>query len=265
MRNTRKNTDLKAYYNSVYKRGEREHYTYFRLQKGDLPEEFAAVYEMINWKGKTVMDAGCGTGDMCGLITEAGAQSVLGADYSEEAIAEAKEKYSAPNLTFRCGDVSDVKETFDIILSNGTLEHMDHPLEVLKQWKEKLNKGGSLILTCPNWLNPRGYMLQMLWHLFRAPITLADLHYLSPMDFEEWANVLGMELVWSTVDHEWGGGQKMVEDFKKRLPNVTRDAGWKVPQEQIDEFLSWLEKCVVPNVSNKKNGGAVGIYHLKLK
>lgn len=261
----KQNTDLKAYYNAVYKKGEREHYTYFRLQQGDLPEEFAAVFEMMDWEGKTVMDAGCGTGDMCNLIAEAGAKAVLGVDFSDAAIAEAKEKYAAPNLTLHCGDVAEIKEKFDIILSNGTLEHMDHPLEVLRQWKEKLNKGGSLVLTCPNWLNPRGYILQTLWHLFRAPITLADLHYLTPMDFEKWAKMLGMELEWFTVDHEWGGGKKMVEDFKKRLPNIARDAGWEMEQKRIDEFLKWLEQCVAHNMSDRKHEGAVGVYHLKLR
>ena len=260
----KKNTDLKAFYDGVYKKGEKEHYTYFRLQKGDMPDEFSAVFDLIDWTDKDVMDAGCGTGDMCAMIAEAGAKSVLGVDFAESAIEEAQKKYEAPNLKYACINVDEIDKTFDVIISNGTLEHMDDPLGTLASWKKKLNPGGSLILTCPNWLNPRGYMLQTLWHLFRAPITLADLHYLTPLNFEEWAKELEMDLEWSTVDHEWGGGMKMVEDFKKRLPNVARDAGWDIPQKQIDEFLSWIENYSVPFLGDSKQEGAVGVYHLKL-
>jgi len=261
----KKNTDLKAFYNGVYKKGERDHYTYFRLQQGDMPEEFSAVFALIPWKNKDVMDAGCGTGDMCALIANAGAKSVLGVDFAESAIKEAQEKYQAPNLEYSCINVDEITKTFDVIISNGTLEHMDDPLGTLASWKKKLNPGGSLILTSPNWLNPRGYMLQTLWHMFRAPITLADLHYLTPLNFEEWGKELGMTLEWSTVDHEWGGGQKMVEDFKKRLPNVARDAEWNIPQKQIDEFLEWIENYSVPFLGNAKHEGAVGVYHFQLR
>jgi 2-polyprenyl-3-methyl-5-hydroxy-6-metoxy-1,4-benzoquinol methylase len=260
----KKNTDLKAFYDGIYRKGEKEHYTYFRLQQGGMPEEFAAVFALMSWEDKDIMDAGCGTGDMCAMIANAGAKSVLGVDFAESAIAEANKKYQAPNLEYKCINVDEIDKTFDVIISNGTLEHMDEPLETLQSWKKKLNPGGSLILTCPNWLNPRGYMLQTLWHLFRAPITLADLHYLTPITFEEWAKTLEMDLDWSTVDHEWGGGMKMVEDFKKRLPNVARDAKWDIPQEQIDNMLSWLETYSVPFLPNAKHEGAVGVYHLKL-
>lgn len=259
------NTDLKAFYNRVYKKGERGHYTQFRLQQGTMPEEFAAVFALMSWDGKRVMDVGCGTGDMCGMIANAGAKSVLGVDFSDTAIAEAQSKYQAPNLTFLCGDVKMIDDRFDVIISNGTLEHMDDPFKTLKMLKGMLTPGGSLILTSPNWLNPRGYILQTLWHLFRAPITLADLHYLTPLDFEEWSKELGMDLTWSTVDHEWGGGMKMINDFKRRLPNVSRDAGWKVSQEQIDRFLAWLEKRAVPFKGDAKEGGAVGVYHFRLR
>ena len=260
-----KNTDLKTYYEGVYKKGERQHYTQFRLQQGNMPEEFAAVFALMSWKGKRVMDMGCGTGDMCGMIAEAGAKRVVGVDYSDQAITEAKSKYTFPNLEFICGDVKNINDTFDVIISNGTLEHMDSPLATLKMLKGMLSPSGSLILTCPNWLNPRGYVLQTLWHLFKAPITLADLHYLTPLDFEEWAKELQMDLDWFTVDHEWGGGMKMVNDFKKRLPNVARDMGWDIKPEQIDGFLLWLEKRSVPFKGDGKQEGAVGVYHLHFR
>jgi SAM-dependent methyltransferase len=261
----KENADLRGLYESIYRKGEREHYTPLLLQPGSVPEAFVAVLALVDWTGKRVVDVGCGTGDMCWLVANAGARAVVGIDYAEAAIDEAIRKHAAPNLTFICGDVKDIEGNFDVIVSNGTLEHMDSPFATLQMLKGLLNPGGSLILTCPNWLNPRGYMLQVLWHFFRAPITLADLHYLGPLDFVDWAKELDMDLQWFTVDHDWGSGMKMVDDFKRRLPNVARDAGWAIPGERLEEFLSWLERRVVPFRSEGLHEGAVGVYHLRLR
>lgn len=260
------NRDLQTYYDAVYKKGERAHYTQFLLQKGAVCEDFTATFAEVSWEEKHVLDVGCGTGDMCAMIAQAGATSVLGVDFAPQAIAEAKAKYTLSNLTFRCCDIWDLSGTFDTIVSNGTIEHMENPFALLQHLKTMLPPPrGSLIITCPNWLNPRGMILQTLQHLFRAPITLADRHYLTPLDFEEWAKELDMELTWSTVDHDWGGGRKMVDDFRKRLPNVSRDARWNIPLEQIEEFLAWLEHRVIPFKGNAKHEGAVGVYHFRCR
>ena len=259
----RTNQKLKDFYDGVYKKGERDHYTYFRLQKGDLPEEFRAVLEAMDWTDKTVLDVGCGTGDMCSLVAESGAKSVTGVDYAPEAISEAEKKYQAENLQFVCDDVRAIEGTFDVIISLGTLEHMDDPLEMLHYLKSKLNDGGSLIVTSPNWTNARGYVLQTLLRLFEAPITLADIPYVTPQNFMEWEKELGMQLESKTVDHNWGQGPKMIEDFQRRLPNVIRDAKMNVSQKQIDDLLQWLEKYSVPFQDEQKHSGAVGMYHFK--
>ncbi|MCA9371235.1 MAG: class I SAM-dependent methyltransferase [Candidatus Peregrinibacteria bacterium] len=257
------NAQLKQFYEGVYKKGEKDHYTQFRLQKGDLTEEFAAVLATCDWQDKTVLDVGCGTGDICALIADAGAASVLGVDFAEDGIVEAKQKYSAPNLEFVCDNIENISGTFDVIVSIGTLEHMDNPFATLKRLKSMVSSGGSMVMTCPNWLNPRGYMLQVLWHLFRAPITLADIHYLGPVDFMEWAEQLDMDLDWQTVDCEWASGAKMVKDLERRLPNVARDADWDIPQEHIDGLLQWLQTRVVPFKDDRKHAGVAGVYHLK--
>ena len=86
------------------------------------------------------------------------------------------------------------KGKYDVIVSLGTLEHMDDPLRSLMHLKSLLLPGGKLVLTCPNWSNPRGYMLLTLYFLFNAPITLADLNYLTPVEFQKWAKKLKMKL-----------------------------------------------------------------------
>jgi 2-polyprenyl-3-methyl-5-hydroxy-6-metoxy-1,4-benzoquinol methylase len=257
-----KNAQLQEFYDGVYKKGELQHYTQFRLKQGDWPVEFTTVLNLIDWTGKAVLDVGCGTGDMCAMVKEAGAHSVLGIDFAASAIEEAHKKYQLPDLSFRAENVFNIDQSFDVIMSLGTLEHMDDPLAALKKYKQMLHPRGSLILTCPNWLNPRGYVLQTLLHLFNAPITKADIHYLSGVDFEAWAKELDMSLEWQTVDFEWGSGMKMIRDLVRRLPNVMRDAQLPVTQEQITGLLQWLEKGTIPFPHERKQEGAVGVYHL---
>lgn len=266
-----KNKGLKKFYDKVYKKGEQKHYTPLLLARrfgelsGDkVPPAKLEVLREISWKGKTILDAGCGTGELAGIIARRGAQKVIGVDYSKDAIGVAKANWKNPNLEFLQKDINDIKEKFDVVVSLGTLEHLDEPLSALKKLKSLLKPNGSLIITCPNWTNPRGYILQTLRMLFDAKITLADIHYFSPLDFQGFAKKLGMKLIWRTVDHSWAQGEKLVADFTRRLPNVLlKDKRLKVSPFQIAEFVSWVEKTIVPIESKKAHSGAVGLYHFR--
>ena len=256
------NKDLKQFYDHVYHQGERKHYTSILLSGDNVPPAKDAVVKEISWKGKRVLDAGCGTGELPYLIAKKGAMHVLGIDYSKDAIEVAKKTYSAKNLSFECTDIVRVKGTFNVICSLGTLEHVDDPLAVLRKFKKMLAPRGSIILTCPNWINPRGYMLLMLKYLFDARITLADIHYFTPLEFEQFAKKLDMSLKWRTVEQEWGHGEKMIRDFEKRLPNVFRDSKLPFNDRRLNEFLNWLKTHMLVFEKDMKHSGAVGLYHL---
>lgn len=102
-----------------------------------------------------------------------------------------------------------------------------------------------------------------LWYLFRAPVTLADKHYLTPIEFEKWSKVLGMKLVWRTFDHDWAHGERLLKDLKRRLPNVMRDAKLSVNQQRIDDFIKWIEEHVIPLNHKIRFSGASGLYHFR--
>lgn len=258
-----KNKQLEKFYDSVYKKGERAHYTKLRLAGNALAADRAAVLEELSWKGKTVLDVGCGTGETAYYIAKKGASRVVGLDYSHEAIAAGRATYQYPNLFFAKKNVKDIKEKFDVIITMGTLEHIDNPLALLKKFKAMLNPGGSIIVTSPNWSNPRGYMLLTLWFLFHARITLVDLHYFTPIEFIAWAKKLGMKLAWRTVDQEWAHGKKLVADFTRRLPNVARDSRLPTDAKKITEFIAWIKEHILPLEKDAPHTGAIGVYHFR--
>jgi len=258
----KKNKNLKTFYNKVYVKGEKKHFTSYR--ELSATSEVKEVLKQISWKKKKVLDVGCGTGFFAFNAAKKGAK-VLGIDFSTEAIELAKLQYAHDNLDFQSIDVSKIKEKFDVIVSNGTLEHMDNPLKTLKLFKRHLNPNGCIIITSPNWTNPRGYMLMPLLYLFDAPITLVDLHYFSPIDFEIFAKKLGMKLSWQTFDRIWSHGDILLEDFKKRLPNVLRDAKLPNKKKNIDSFLKWIKINVISLDNDLPHSGATGLYIFSFK
>jgi len=258
------NKSLEQFYDKVYVKGDKRHYTklLFLQQKG-LPLEESKALGAVAWRGKRVLDVGCGTGLLAYEIAKRGAAEVVGIDFSKTAITEAEILYRAANLSFLKQDVKDHRGTYDVIISLGTLEHMDDPLGALKLFKRHLRPGGNIVITSPNWSNPRGYMLQTLRFLFDAPITLADLHYLTPLDFERWSKKLGMKLEWETFDFSWAQGEVLLKDFTRRLPNVLRDAKLPNKQANIDRFIKWIKETILPLDHKTKFSGALGLYIFK--
>lgn len=74
-----------------------------------------------DFKGKRVLDLGCGYGWHCIYAMENGASSVVGVDISHKMLEVAKEKTHFPQVEYKCCAIEDVEfpeESFDVILSS---------------------------------------------------------------------------------------------------------------------------------------------------
>ena len=260
----KRNQDLKKFYNAVYIKGEKKHFTNF-LVKGTTTSEIKEILKEVSWKNKLVLDVGCGTGLFAYKAAREGAKRVLGIDYSGEAIKIAQENHRHSNLQYSNIDVKSIKEKYDVIVSIGTLEHMDNPLKVLKVLKKHLTPNGKIIITSPNWTNPRGYILMTLFLLFDSPITLADLHYQTPIDFQNYANKLKMNLKWRTIDKSWAHGEILITDFQRRIPNVLRDSKLPNKPKNIQNLIDWIKNNVISFDNSLKHSGATGLYVFSFK
>jgi len=254
-----KNKELESFYQNVFLKGEKKHFTPF-ITKGTTSTETQEVIKEITWKGKRILDVGCGTGNFAREVAKKDAKYVLGIDYADEAIKIAKKTNKRKNLKFKKLDVIKLEGKFDIIVSIGTIEHMDNPIKIIKKLKSCLNKNGKIILTTPNWTNPRGYVLMTLYFLFNAPITLADLHYLTPNEHLKMAKKVNMKLKWRTIEASWGNGKIMIKDFEKRIPNIMKDMDKKIDKKQIKIFLKWLKNNVSDMDNSLPQNGAIGLY-----
>lgn len=105
--------------------------------------------------GSDVLDAPCGVGWTSAKIAER-ARSVLGIDYSKDAIELAKERYFRDNLDFRimnCLDLQSLEvSSFDVACSIEALEHFnyDDGIRYIDELRRILRPKGILVGTTPS-------------------------------------------------------------------------------------------------------------------
>jgi 2-polyprenyl-3-methyl-5-hydroxy-6-metoxy-1,4-benzoquinol methylase len=100
-----------------------------------------------NWKGKRVLEIGCGLGTDTMNFARAGAR-VTAVDLSAESLALAKQRaevYGLSDITFyqanaeRLSDFIPV-EPYDLVYSFGVIHHTPHPERVIEQVHKYMNK-----------------------------------------------------------------------------------------------------------------------------
>jgi ubiquinone/menaquinone biosynthesis C-methylase UbiE len=103
------------------------------------------VVELLNPEsGETILDLGCGTGDLAYHISQTGA-TVVGIDFSTQMIDAAKGKY--PKINFYVGNAENFKldEQMDAVFSNAALHWMRNPDQVINCVWNVLKKGGRFV------------------------------------------------------------------------------------------------------------------------
>jgi 2-polyprenyl-3-methyl-5-hydroxy-6-metoxy-1,4-benzoquinol methylase len=249
------NQKLKDRYNDIFSKGAYE--KYFTFNSYSIFEE---ILKSTAWEGKKVLDIGCGEGDLAAMMSFAGASKVHAIDYSNTAIKISKERVNLNNVVFECMDGDDVTEKYDVIVMAGVLEHIDQPFDMLgKLMKDNLNKDGVLITASPSFLNPRGYVWMTLQILLNVPMSLSDVHFFLPSDFDNFAKKNNYKVENSTIAHDWGCGYKTILDFKKRLVNALSDAN--LDNKNVPSLLTWMEKSM-PYFEHTNESGAIMVSKL---
>jgi SAM-dependent methyltransferase len=103
--------------------------------------------------GGRLLDIACGVGYGTRLIYDrvAGADSALGVDLSEEAVAYARERYGAAHVEYRVGDALTFEDAvgFDTIVCLETVEHVEAPDALIARLAGLLRPGGVLVASVP--------------------------------------------------------------------------------------------------------------------
>lgn len=103
------------------------------------------VVELLNpQKGETILDLGCGTGDLTAEIADKGAH-VIGLDRSDMMLERARAKHS--NIQFVKGDILTLShsELVDAVFANASLHWVTKPEQAVNNIFKALKPGGRLV------------------------------------------------------------------------------------------------------------------------
>jgi len=125
-----------------------------------LHRELGDLETMV--RGRTILDYGCGAGWQAVALAQAGAKYVFGLDTSIERIEAAR--VHARNLGISSaiaafGDTvpPDAAGTFDLVISQNSFEHVDHPEGALQVMAALAAPKGLVFMTFgPPWFAPYG-------------------------------------------------------------------------------------------------------------
>lgn len=123
---------------------DRAHHKYYFGKKLDLIKKYLPA----SWRGK-ILDVGCALGFFMERALEFG-YDPYGIDVSKYAVSYASKKF--PKKVF-CGDLKKAKfqsNFFDGVTLFQTIEHLDNPLETVKEAGRILKRRGYLVIATPN-------------------------------------------------------------------------------------------------------------------
>lgn len=147
------NPNSRRYWNNSYQTPEKRA-DYERATGGnyDTSQRLIKVLEYVQ-NGQKFLDLGCGTGLLCRMVKDAYPEAeVWGTDISSQAIEDNQAERS--DITYHQGYVGLHDEIvpenhFDVVFSGEVLEHLDDPIDLLKDAYRALKPGGKLIITTP--------------------------------------------------------------------------------------------------------------------
>lgn len=131
----------------------------------ETPRWFLSFLQgQVDYRGKDVLDIGCGFGDLCLYVALNGAKRAVGVDVDCLRIEGARRNAGAAGLTGQtefccCNFVTEFRpETlFDVVFSLDAFEHVTDTLGCLRRAYQVLRPGGLLAtLFGPLWYSPNG-------------------------------------------------------------------------------------------------------------
>ncbi len=125
-----------------------------------LPEDSYGRVKRLDFIGSCIrshspariLDVGCGAGTQ---LTEPLAAAfpdieITAVDEDEGSLAWARHHAAAPNIRFLAPTELPREEVFDLVIASEVLEHVAAPDAFLRALRDRLSRGGRLLLTVPN-------------------------------------------------------------------------------------------------------------------
>lgn len=134
-----------AWYDRAYRRASKHYFQHYT--KSPYYFTWTVIADRAR-SARSVLEIGCGTGQLAQLLRDQGVGNYVGFDFSREAVAAAKRR--APDLDFRFDDARTTQLyhvlEHDLVICTEVLEHIDGDTALLRA----LKPGVRVIATVPN-------------------------------------------------------------------------------------------------------------------
>lgn len=114
-------------------------------------DELDRYFQIAGRAPLRILDVGCAQGTLALLLAEAG-HHVTAVDLRSEFLDYARTRYEKGDICFVQGNAMELglPGPFDLIFANQILEHLVHPVELIRGLTGLLTPGGRLVATTPN-------------------------------------------------------------------------------------------------------------------
>jgi len=114
-----------------------------------LRDHVSFITKAANRTGVDLLDVGCGSGTLLGLLKQRGFR-VMGVDFSAEAARVAEVENGVQVVVGSLGEARFPDQSFDVVTLFHVMEHVTNPREVLAEVFRILRPGGAIVLQVPN-------------------------------------------------------------------------------------------------------------------
>ena len=129
--------------------------TEWRDERADDKVGYFIQCGLVFREGEKILDAGCGDGSILFAIKDHFNVSIIGADFSEEALVNARKNsirkgYPLESHKADTRDLPFENSSLDKIFSLGVIEHLQNPSDAINELSRCLKPNGILVLMTPN-------------------------------------------------------------------------------------------------------------------
>lgn len=212
------------------------------------PEEVARVVGTHDFKGKSVLDIGCGAGGIdLALVQAHGAGYVTGIDVEDPVLARAREHVAAAGLGHRIGLVKVAPGplpfppgTFDVVFSKDSIIHIPDKHALMAEVFRVLKPGG--LFCASDWLIGTEGPMSPEMAAYVAAEGL-DFGMATPARYAEAMRAAGFAEVSTTSRNGWYRGQARVE-LERLQGEVGRQAAALVGQDFVDQNVAIWQRMI---------------------
>src|SRR5256885_3188649 len=114
-----------------------------------LRDHVSFITKAANRNGLDLLDVGCGSGTLLGLLKQRGFRT-MGVDFSAEAAQVAESENGVRVVVGSLARAQFPDRSFDMVTLFHVMEHVSNPREVLSEVSRILKPGGIVIIQVPN-------------------------------------------------------------------------------------------------------------------